>query len=133
VDICHRLKQGVNKLSDRRSLLTPTLSPEEGKRRKENERDLQIQYKTSFTNNTTNTNDINNKRNKAKYIEPILSFPELGAGALASRQQLPGSTRQYSTGLNSGQELDSGMHGLESGSGSQVEQQAGFSSEGCHG
>jgi len=31
---CHGLKQGVNKLSDRHSLLIPALPPEEGKRRK---------------------------------------------------------------------------------------------------
>jgi len=29
---------------------------------------------------TDNTNNINNKRNNVKYTEPILSFPELGAG-----------------------------------------------------
>jgi len=39
---CHHFEQGVNKLSDRLSLLTPTLPPEEGKRRKR-ERDLQIE------------------------------------------------------------------------------------------
>ena len=38
---CHGLKQGINKLSDRRSLLTPTLPPEERKR----EKDLQIKCK----------------------------------------------------------------------------------------
>jgi len=48
----HILKQGLNKLSGRLSLLTPTLPPEEGKRRKR-ERDLHIEYK-SFTNNTEN-------------------------------------------------------------------------------
>jgi len=31
---CHGLKQGINKLSDRCSLLTPTLPSEEEKRRK---------------------------------------------------------------------------------------------------
>ena len=41
---CHSLKKGGNKPSDRRSLLTPTLPPEEGKRRKR-ERDLLIEYK----------------------------------------------------------------------------------------
>jgi len=40
---CQGLKERVNKLSDRRFLLTPTLPPEEGKRRKR-ERDLQIEY-----------------------------------------------------------------------------------------
>ena len=60
----------------------------------------------------------------------ILSFLELGAGALASHQQLPGSTRKSWTGLSSRQELDSGMHGSESRSGSQTEQGAGSSSEG---
>ena len=50
-----------------------------------------------------------------------------------SRQELPGSTRQAQTGLSSRQELDSGMHGSESGSGSQVEQGAGSFSEGSHG
>ena len=47
INTCHRLKQGVNKLSDRCSLLTPTLPPEEGKRRKR-ERDLQIEYKKFY-------------------------------------------------------------------------------------
>jgi len=41
------LKQNVNKLSDRCSLLTPTLPPEEGKERKR-ERDLQIEYKKFY-------------------------------------------------------------------------------------
>ena len=124
---CHGLKQGSNKVSDRSSLLTPTLPPEEGKRRKK-ERDLQLEYKTSFTNSNKNTNNINKKRNKSKYTKPILSFTEL-----ASCQQLPGSTRQSWTGLACRWVLDSGMHRLETGSGSQVEQQAGFSSEGSHG
>jgi len=85
----------------------------------------------SFTNNI---NNINNKRNNhAKYAKPVLSSPELGARALASYQQLPGSTRKSRTELGSGQELDSGMHRWESGSGSQVEQQAGSPSEGSHG
>jgi len=53
----------------------------------------------------------------------------MDAGELASHQQLPGSTRQSQTGLESRQELDSGMHG----SGSQVEQLAGSSSAGGHG
>jgi len=47
VDICHALKQGVNKLSDRHSLLIPHPPPEEGKRRKR-ERDLQIEYKKFY-------------------------------------------------------------------------------------
>ena len=63
----------------------------------------------------------------------ILSFSELGVGELASHQQLLGSTSKSQTGLGSGQELDSGMHGSESGSGTQVEQQAGSSSEASHG
>jgi len=75
----------------------------------------------SFINNTNNTNNINNKRNNGKYEKPILSFLELGAGALASHQQLPGSNRKSWTGFGSRQELDSGMHGSESGSGLQVE------------
>jgi len=81
------------------------------------ERDLQIGIENSFTNNTSNTN---NKRNNAKCTKPILSFPELGAGALASCQQLPGSTRKSWTGLSTRWELDSRMHGSESGSGSQT-------------
>jgi len=71
----------------------------------------------SFTNNTNNTNNINNKRNNAKYTKLILKFSELGARSLASCQQLPGSTRQFRTGLNSRQELGSGMRELKSGSG----------------
>jgi len=74
----------------------------------------------SFTNNTDN---INNKRNNVKYTKPIPSFPELGATSI----------RNSWTGLSSGQELDSGMHGSPSGSGSQVEQRAGSTSEGSHG
>jgi len=84
----------------------------------------------SFTNNT---NNINNKRNKTKYIKPILSFPELGAGALASLQQLPGSTRKPRTGLSSRQELDSGMHASEFGSGQQGEKLAESPAEASHG
>jgi len=53
-------------------------------------------------------------------------FPGVGCRALASHQQLPGSTRNTRTGLGTGQGMDSGMHGSESGSESQVEQQAGF-------
>jgi len=148
---CHGLKQGINKLSDRWSLLTPTLPPEEGKRRKR-ERDLQIEY-NNFTNNTDTSNNMNNKRNKAKYRKPQnhrmfgvgrdlcgsssptpdSEFTRVGCQALVSRQQLPGSTRQSQTGLGSRQELDSGMHGSESGSESQVEQQAGSSSAGSRG
>ena len=44
-----------------------------------------------------------------------------------------GSTRQSRTGLSSRQELVSGMHGSQSGSGLQAEQQAGSSPEGGHG
>jgi len=50
-----------------------------------------------------------------KNTNPILSFPELGARMLESCQQLPGSTRKSWAGLSSRQELDSGMHGSESG------------------
>jgi len=60
---------------------------------------------------------MNNKRNNAKYKKPILSFLELGAGALSSQQQLPGSTGKSWTGLGSTQELKSGMHRSQSGSG----------------
>jgi len=101
VSLCHCLKQGGNKLSGRHSLLTPTLPPEEGKRRK------------SFTHNTNNTNHINNKRNNTE-------FPRVGYWVMVSHQQLPGSTRQSQNGLGSRQERDSGMHGLESGSGRQA-------------
>jgi len=65
------------------------------------ERDLQIEYKTSFTNNTNNSNNINNNRTKTKYTNPILSFPELGAPGTdflpkAARQQweVPDWTQQ---------------------------------------
>jgi len=99
-------------------------------REKEEKRDT---YELNIKSFTNNTNNMNNKRNNAKYTKPTLSFPELGAGALVSHQQLPGSTRQSQTGLSSRWELDSGMHGSESGSGSQVEQRARSSSEGSHG
>ena len=69
---CHRFKQGIN----RSSLLTSTLPPREEKRKKR-ERDLQTEYKNSFTNNTNNANYI---RNKTKYTKQILRFLELGAG-----------------------------------------------------
>ena len=59
----------------------------------------------------------------------MLSFLELGAGALVSRQQLPGSTRQSRIALGSRQELDSGIHESQSGSGPQAGQRAGSSSE----
>ena len=128
----HGLEQGGNKLSGRHSLLT--LPSYQGKeKRGKRERDLQIEYKTSFTNNTNNTNNVNNKRKYAKYTKLILSFPELGGGALASRQQLPGSTRQSQTGPCSGQELESGMQGLGSGSRSRAGQWASSSSEVGHG
>jgi len=52
---------------------------------------------------------------------------EMGAGMLESHQQLPGSTSKSRTGLSSRRELDSGMHGSESGSG------GGSSSEAGHG
>jgi len=103
------------------SLLTPALPLEEGEKEEKGER-LLIGYKTSFTNNTNITNNINNKRNKTKYTKPILSIPELGARVLVSHQQLQGSPRKPRTGLSSRQGLDSGMHGLESGSGSQAGQ-----------
>jgi len=61
-----------------------------------------------FSNNTNNPNNITNKRNNVKYTKLILNFPELGVRALASRQQLPGSTRNSRTGFSSRQELDSG-------------------------
>jgi len=92
--LCHPLKQSGNKLSGRCSLLTPTLPPEEGKRRKR-ERDLQIEYK-NFTKNINNTNNINNKRNNAKYTKLTLSFLELVPGRwcpASSCQAAPGSPR----------------------------------------
>jgi len=57
-----------------------------------------------------------------KYTKPILSFPELGGGALASHQQLPVRHQAVLDWLSSRWELDSGMHGLGSGSGSQAGQ-----------
>jgi len=87
----HGLKQGINKLSGRCSLLTATLPPEGGKRRKR-ERDLQMEYK-SFTKNTNNTNNIDNKRNNANYTKPTLSFPELG-----DRRWRPSSSCQAAPG-----------------------------------
>jgi len=103
----------------------PTSGREKGEKGREN-------YKLNIKSFTNNTNNINNKRNKGKYTKLLLSFPELGAGALVSRQQLLGSPRQFRTGLSSGWELDSEMHGLESGSGSRAGQRAGSSSEaGC--
>jgi len=85
----------------------------------------------SFTNNTNNTNNI--ERNNVKCTKLSVSFLELGTGALASHQQLPGSTKKSRIGLSSGQDLDSWMHRLEPGSGSQVEQRTESSSEGSHG
>jgi len=82
---------------------------------------------------SNNTNNITNKRNNAKYTKLVLNFPELGAGALVSHQLLPGSTRQSWTGLSNRQELHSGMHASESGSGSQAGQGTGSSSEAGHG
>jgi len=64
------------------SLLAPALPPGEGE--KEEKGDLQSEYKNNFTDN------IINKRKKTKYTKPILSFPELGAGVLASHQWLQG-------------------------------------------
>jgi len=98
------------------------------KKRRKRERDLQIEYKNSFTNNTKN---INNKRNKTKHTKPMPSFP--GAEASVSCQQLLGSTRKSWAALGSRQELDSGMHRSESGSGTQASQGAGSSSEAGHG
>jgi len=62
-----------------------------------------------------------------------LSFPELGARALASLQQLPGSTRKSWTRLGGRWGLDSGTHRSGFGSGSQAEEGAGSSSEAGHG
>jgi len=48
----------------------------------------------SSTNNSHDTNDINNKRSNAKHSKPTLSFPELGAGCWRptnSCQAAPGS------------------------------------------
>jgi len=90
-------------------------------------------YKWNIKSFTNNTNNINKKRNNAKYPNPIWSFPELGAGALVSHQQLLGNTGKSQTGLHSGRELNSGTLGSESGSGSQAGQQPGSSSEGVHG
>ena len=73
---------------------TPTRGREKGGKGK---RDLQIEYKNSFTNNTNNANNVNDKRNKAKYSKPTLSFLELGAGAPAAagqHRQVPGWTPQ---------------------------------------
>jgi len=84
------------------------------------ERDSQTEYKNSFTNNTKNTDDINNKRNNKKYTKPILDFPELDA---TGTDLPPAAARQHQEvpdGLSSRQVLDSEMHGLESGSGSQA-------------
>jgi len=58
----------------------------------------------SFTNNSNNNN---NKSNNAKYTKLIVSFLELGARAVVSHEQLPGSTRKSQTGFSSRQELDS--------------------------
>jgi len=115
----HHLEQGSYKWRDRCSLLMPALPLREGKK-EEKERDLQIQYKNSFTTNN-NINNIDNKRNKTN-IKQIVSFQELCARVLASHQQLPGSTRRSQTGLSSRWELDSGMHGSESESGSEAGQ-----------
>jgi len=56
-----------------------------GKVRKR-ERDLQVRNENSFTNNT------NNKRNKAKYIKPVLRFLELDAAGTGVR---PAAARQH--------------------------------------
>jgi len=64
--MCHHLEQGGNKLSSRCSLLTPTVPPEEGKRRK---RERQDECKNRFTNKT---NNISNERNNAKYTKSIV-------------------------------------------------------------
>jgi len=130
INKCHRLKQSGNKIEWQTLCVKPLCSHQKkgkgGKGRKT--------YKLNIKSCTSNTNNIsNNKRNNAKYTKPMLSFLELGAGALASHQQLPGSTRKSWTGLSSRQELDSGMHGSGSGSGLQAEQRAGSSSEASHG
>jgi len=65
--------------SGRCSLLTQNPHHHRKGKRRKRERDLLIEYKNSFTNNTDNTNNTNNKRNKTKYTKPMLSFPELGA------------------------------------------------------
>ena len=130
--VCHRLKSRV---SIEWQMLSINPHPPTRGREKEKEEKRQT-YKMnikSFTNNTNITNNINNKRNKTKYTNLTLSSLVLGAGALASSQQLPGCTRKSRTGLSSRQEPDPGMRGSESGSVSQVEQWAGSSSEGGHG
>jgi len=47
LDLCHGFKQGSNKLSDRCSLLSPALPPEEWRRRKR-DRHLLIEYKKFY-------------------------------------------------------------------------------------
>jgi len=67
--------------------LNPCL-PHHGKqKRRKRKRDLQNEYKSSFTKNIYNIDYINNKRNNAKYTKPILSFPEVdatGTGVLSA-------------------------------------------------
>ena len=57
--------------------------PTRGREKEEKGQRLKTEYK-NFTKNINNTNNI--KRNNAKYTQPILTFPESGAGALASHQ-----------------------------------------------
>jgi len=124
---CHGFKQGSNKpVTD---ALPPTRGREKGGKGRETYK-LGIK---SFTNNTNNTNNINNKSKLCKIYKTDTEFPGDGCRALASCQQLPGSTRPSWTGLGSRQGLDSGRHRLESGSGSHAGQGRGSSLEAGHG
>lgn len=73
--------------------------------------------------NTKNTNPILNLSD-----DPRIACLEGWCGASSCRADI----RKSWTGVSSRQEMDSGMHELEPGSGSQVGQQIGTFSEGYH-
>jgi len=57
---------------------SPTRGGEKGGKGRDT---YKLNIQNSFTNNT------NSERNNGKYTKPILSFPELGAGAAAEQHQ----------------------------------------------
>ena len=120
---CHRPEQGGHELRGRGSLFTPAPPRGEGKKEDKGERLTNWIYKVLLI---------------TLLILIISIIREIMQNAqnrhwVSRSQTLLGSTRKSRTGFGSRQELDSGMHGSEPGSGSQAGQRAGSSSEGTHG
>ena len=124
--MCHSLEQGGNEKSGRCSLLTPALSTRGREKGGKGRETYKLSVRTALLIiliiliiREIRQNIQNQYRISQSWVPRVL----------ASCQQLPGSTRKFWTGLSSRWELDSGMHGSESGSWSQAGQWAGSFSE----